>query len=199
MPGRSPVAIRPWRCVGRGRRTGGRRGGARSGRTYAVVGVCSVIVEPSQRDVLGVTWRVRSHRRARRNVVKNEPESGFLWEEGTGGRAAEISPAHPWSGPRAGASPPRAPRRPPPNTSPGDGPNSGRCVSWGPPGLCQPFTGSRSIGRGLQAAGLQSPRGERPVMCLAPLIWQLGKPRPRDGTWPAQGPPDGEPQGGMAV
>lgn len=59
---------------------------ARPGSSYPVVGVCSVVVEFPQWDVLRITWRVLSGRRARWDVVKNEPKSSFLVEEGTGGR-----------------------------------------------------------------------------------------------------------------
>lgn len=57
--------------------------------TYPVVGMCSVVVEFSQWDVLGITWGVHSYGGARRHMVKNEPKSSFLLGQGTGERCSE--------------------------------------------------------------------------------------------------------------
>lgn len=57
---------------------------AQHGKTYPVVGMCSVVVEFPQWTVLRISWGIHSHRRARWHVVKNEPESSFLLGQGTG-------------------------------------------------------------------------------------------------------------------
>lgn len=54
------------------------------GETHPVVRMCSVVMEFSQGNVLGITWGVHSHRGARWHMVKNEPESCFLLGQGIG-------------------------------------------------------------------------------------------------------------------
>lgn len=54
------------------------------GETHPVVRMCSVVMEFSQGNMLGITRGVHSHRGARWHMVKNEPESRFLLGQGIG-------------------------------------------------------------------------------------------------------------------